>query len=45
MRRSTQRRRVTVGPIGGGTTVTTAGLVRKTVYYDPEEWDAIRREA
>jgi hypothetical protein len=45
MRRSTQRKRVTVGPRGGATTVTTAGLVRKTVYFDPEEWDAIRREA
>ena len=25
--------------------MTTAGLVRKTVYFDPEEWEAIRREA
>ena len=34
-----------MGPRGGATTVTDAGLVRKTVYFDPEEWDAIRREA
>lgn len=34
-----------MGPRGGATTVTDAGLVRKTVYFDPEEWEAIRREA
>jgi hypothetical protein len=44
MRRSTKRKRTTVGPRGGATTVTTAGLVRKTVYFDPDEWRAIRRE-
>ena len=32
-------------PRGGTTTVTGAGLVRKTLYFSPAEWEAIRREA
>lgn len=32
-------------PRGGTTTVTGSGLFRKTVYFSPEEWNAIRREA
>ena len=29
----------------GATTITTAGLHRKTVYFDDDEWKAIRRRA
>ena len=29
----------------GSTTVTKAGLHRKTVYFDDDEWEAIRRRA
>jgi hypothetical protein len=34
-----------VTPRHGATTVTTSGMFRKTVYFSPEEWEAIRREA
>lgn len=37
VKRSTPRR--------GATTVTTGGMFRKTVYFSPQEWEAIRREA
>jgi hypothetical protein len=30
---------------GGSTTMTGPGLVRKTVYFSPEEWAAIRRRS
>ena len=33
------------GPRGGTTTITDAGLVRKTVYFTRDEWEAIRRAA
>jgi hypothetical protein len=33
------------GPRGGKTTMTEAGLVRKTVYFTPEEWEAVRLAA
>ncbi len=29
----------------GGKTVTRAGLLRKSAFFDPEEWEAIRRRA
>lgn len=32
-------------PRGGRTTMTEAGLVRKTVYFTPQEWQAIRLAA
>jgi hypothetical protein len=38
-------KRAPLTPRGGTTTVTGAGLARKTVYFSPEEWEAIRREA
>jgi len=31
------------GPKGGDTTVTAGGLLKKTVYFSPEEWSALRR--
>lgn len=34
-----------VTPRHGATTVTTSGMFRKTVYFSPEEWEAIRKEA
>jgi RadC-like JAB domain len=34
-----------VTPRRGVTTVTTGGMHRKTVYFSPQEWEAIRREA
>lgn len=37
VKRSTRRR--------GATTVTKAGMHRKTVYFSAQEWEAIRREA
>ena len=33
------------GPRGGTTTITDAGLVRKTVYFTRAEWEAVRRAA
>ena len=43
MARRKAARRVT--PRDGTTTVTTGGMFRKTVYFSPEEWEAIRKEA
>ena len=34
-----------VGPRGGETTITTSGMLRKTVYFAREEWQAIRQRA
>lgn len=39
------RKRKPVGPRGGETTVYESGLLRKTVYFNPDEWEAIRRRA
>jgi hypothetical protein len=33
------------GPRGGTTTVYESGLLRKTCYFYPEEWEAIRKAA
>ena len=33
------------GPRGGQTTLTAGGLLKKTVYLDPEEWDELRRKS
>ncbi len=33
------------GPRGGTSTVYESGLLRKTAYFYPEEWEAIRAEA
>jgi len=33
------------GPRGGESTVYESGLLRKTCYFYPDEWEAIRREA
>jgi hypothetical protein len=33
------------GPRGGKTTVTPGGLLKKTVYLDPEEWAALKRRS
>lgn len=31
------------GPRGGKTTVTPGGLLKKTVYFSSEEWQALRK--
>jgi hypothetical protein len=33
------------GPKGGESTIYESGLLRKTVYFYPEEWAAIRKAA
>ena len=33
------------GPRGGKTTVTPGGLLKKTVYLDPEEWAALKKKS
>jgi hypothetical protein len=33
------------GPKGGESTIYDSGLLRKTVYFYPEEWAAIRKAA
>lgn len=33
------------GPKGGETTSYKSGLLRKTAYFNPEEWAAIRKKA
>jgi hypothetical protein len=33
------------GPRGGESTIYDSGLLRKTCYFYPEEWEAIRQEA
>lgn len=43
MARRKAAKRVT--PRDGTTTVTAGGMFRKTVYFSPEEWEAIRKEA
>lgn len=33
------------GPRGGNTTVTAGGLLKKTIYLDAEEWEALRQKS
>ena len=33
------------GPRGGNTTVTAGGLLKKTIYVDQAEWQALRRKS
>lgn len=33
------------GPRGGRTTVTPGGMLKKTVYFDPEEWAALKKKS
>jgi len=33
------------GPRGGDTTVTAGGLLKKTIYFSPEEWQALRKKS
>lgn len=33
------------GPRGGNTTVTAGGLLKKTIYLDSEEWEALRQKS
>lgn len=33
------------GPKGGKTTLTPGGLLKKTIYLDPEEWQALRKKS
>jgi len=33
------------GPRGGTTTISKSGLLRKTVYFYPDEWEALRKLA
>jgi hypothetical protein len=33
------------GPRGGESTIYDSGLLRKTCYFYPDEWEAIRQEA
>lgn len=33
------------GPRGGSTTITAGGLLKKTVYFSSQEWQALRRRA
>ncbi len=33
------------GPLGGRSTVTQAGKLRKTVYFTPEQWSRLQRRA
>jgi hypothetical protein len=40
-----KRPKASLSPRGGTTTVTGAGLVRKTLYFTPQEWAAIRRRS
>jgi hypothetical protein len=32
------------GPRDGKTTLTAGGLLKKTIYLDPEEWAALRKD-
>jgi hypothetical protein len=34
-----------LGPKGGRTTLTPGGLLKKTIYFDPEEWEALRKKS
>ena len=40
-----QPRKPKAGPRGGTTTVYESGLLRKTVYFNADEWEAIRRKS
>lgn len=40
-----QPRKPKAGPRGGTSTVYESGLLRKTVYFNPDEWEAIRLRA
>jgi hypothetical protein len=33
------------GPRGGKTTQTAGGLLKKTIYFEPEEWMALRKKS
>lgn len=33
------------GPKGGKTTLTPGGLLKKTIYFDKEEWEALRKKS
>lgn len=33
------------GPRGGSSTTTSGGLLKKTIYFDPEEWQALRKKS
>ncbi len=33
------------GPRGGNTTVLAGGLLKKTMYLEPDEWQALRRKS
>lgn len=33
------------GPRGGKTTFTPGGLLKKTIYFEPEEWEALRERS
>jgi len=33
------------GPRGGKSTTTSGGLLKKTIYFDPEEWQALRKKS
>lgn len=38
-------RETRTGPRGGKTTLTPGGLLKKTVYLDQEEWEALRKKS
>lgn len=36
---------VPIGPKGGKTTFTPGGLLKKTIYLDSQEWEALRKKS
>jgi hypothetical protein len=43
--RAMDERGARIGPRGGKTTLTPGGLLKKTVYFDQEEWEALRKKS
>jgi hypothetical protein len=42
---SMPKKETPTGPRGGTTTLTAGGLLKKTLYFDPEEWAALRKKS
>ena len=45
MLRIMETKKELTGPRGGKTTLTPGGLLKKTIYLEPDEWEALRERS